>query len=451
MKLTAKYLLLLFAITTISFLSCKDDDESIPNSCQNISCVPDANCFEGICSYNNYIHIQDGNRITSDQTWTNNQIYVLKGKVVVENGATLTIQPGTIIKGDQGDNTNASALVIARGAKLNAIGTASAPIIFTSVLDNIQIGQLSGSNLNELDRGLWGGIIILGNAPISAKNGDAEAQIEGLPANESYGKFGGNNANDNSGTLSYISIRHGGIAISDGNEINGLTLGGVGAGTMISYVEVVGNSDDGVEYFGGTVNTSNVIVISQGDDGLDIDQNYAGQITNALVINGDASDSGFEIDGPEGTLKDGLFTIFNTTVRGHGAEDRGMTLKSKSQGSISNCVFENSKTAFRIRDSYDVEDNCSDKSDSYDNYVTNGTLNIINSEFVGEFSALVYTDSKVDGVIDCSGQITNEVISAAQNELEDPANNNRNVATATGGVDASQFTTWTWASQNNKL
>jgi len=171
--------------------------------------------------------------------------------------------------------------------------------------------------LDETFNNLWGGLIILGNAPISAKSGDTEAQIEGIPADEEFGKYGGMDPEDNSGIIKYVSVRHGGTLIGDNNEINGITFGGVGNGTTVEYIEVVANLDDGVEFFGGTVNVKNVIVANGEDDGLDIDQNYSGTIENAFVIQSGATagDNALEIDGPEGTTyTDGLFTIKNVTL-----------------------------------------------------------------------------------------------------------------------------------------
>ncbi|MCR9229188.1 MAG: hypothetical protein NXH90_17340, partial [Flavobacteriaceae bacterium] len=168
--------------------------------------------------------------IAEDETWEAENVYILDGKVIVADGVTLTIEPGTIIKGEEGQETLASALVVDQGGTLMAEGTPSAPIIFTSVLDGIEPGETTGT-LTTADTGLWGGVIVLGKAPISV-NGDIEtAQIEGLPADEDYGQYGGTDAADNSGSLKYISIRHGGVAIATDNEINGLTLGGVGSGT----------------------------------------------------------------------------------------------------------------------------------------------------------------------------------------------------------------------------
>ncbi len=153
--------------------------------------------------------------------------------------------------------------------------------------------------------------------PISADA--ATALIEGLPANETYAVYGGTDANDNSGTLEYISIRHGGTLIGDGNEINGLTLAGVGTATTVNNIEVVANIDDGIEFFGGTVNATNLVVWAQGDDAYDIDQAYAGTIDNFVYVAGPDSDHGLEIDGPEGTTGAG-FTATNGTLYGMTAE-----------------------------------------------------------------------------------------------------------------------------------
>jgi hypothetical protein len=160
--------------------------------------------------------------------------------------------------------------------------------------------------------GLWGGLIVLGNAPISA---DAESvQIEGIPVSDQNGLYGGTNATDNSGVLKYISIRHGGANIGEGNEINGLTLGGVGSGTVIENIEVVANQDDGVEFFGGTVNVTNLLILNAGDDAIDTDQAWAGTLDNFIVICG-TTDHALEIDGPEGTLVAG-HTVKNGSVKG---------------------------------------------------------------------------------------------------------------------------------------
>jgi len=254
--------------------------------------------------------------MSENRELTNDVIWRIEGRYIVPDGITLTIQEGTIIQGGSGQGANASVLIVARGGTLLAEGTAAQPIIFTAAGDNIQLGQTAGTNLDQDDRGLWGGVIVLGKAPSSFEGDATESQIEGIPANDINGRYGGSIANDNSGILRYISIRHGGTLIGEGNEINGLTLGGVGNGTIIDHIEVVANVDDGIEWFGGTVNSSNLVVWSCGDDAFDIDQAYSGTITNILTILGDNSDHAFEVDGPEGSLM-GSFVINNATIVGN--------------------------------------------------------------------------------------------------------------------------------------
>lgn len=266
--------------------------------------------------------------IKENETWTADKIYILGGKVVVDDGVTLTIEAGTIIKGAEGQGSLASALIVDQGGKLFAEGTAAKPIVFTSVLDNIQIGQKAGTNLTIADNGLWGGVIVLGKAPISVSGDVATKQIEGIPATDTFGQYGGSIANDNSGVFKYISIRHGGITIGADNEINGLTLGGVGSGTVIDHIEIVANQDDAIEIFGGSVNVTNILAWAQGDDGLDFDQAWSGSIKNALVIMGTNSDSALEFDGPEGSAAtEAGFTIENITLKGAGTSSKYADLR----------------------------------------------------------------------------------------------------------------------------
>lgn len=264
--------------------------------------------------------VQINSNITSDQTWEDGKTYILGGRIAVEAGATLTIEGGAVVKGEAGQEANSSVLLVARDATLNANGTADQPVIFTSVADEItpemiDAGNFASPNLTSSQKGLWGGVIVLGNAPISASNesGDImEVQIEGIPTSDQNGLYGGDDLEDSSGSLTYVSIRHGGTLIGEGNEINGLTLGGVGSATTVENIEVVANQDDGVEFFGGTVNASNILVWNNGDDAIDTDQAWAGTLTNVLVVN--PGESGFELDGPEGTFASGGHTIQNGTV-----------------------------------------------------------------------------------------------------------------------------------------
>lgn len=296
----------IFAALSVAFASCKKDEETTTPTP-----TPETPSAGTVIVTSN---------ITGEVTWTANNVYQLAGRIVVTSGATLTIEKGTVIKGEAGTGANATALLVARGGKIYAEGTATEPIIFTSVADeitnaNILAGNFNSPNLDADVNGLWGGVIILGSAPISASNssGDvSEVQIEGIPTSDSNGLYGGSNAADNSGVFKYVSIRHGGTNIGNGNEINGLTLGGVGSGTVIDHVEIVANQDDGVEFFGGSVNASNIVVWNCGDDGIDTDQSWTGTLDNFVVVG--ATGHAFELDGPEGSFL-GAHIIRNGSVR----------------------------------------------------------------------------------------------------------------------------------------
>ena len=323
-------------------------------------------------------------QLTQNTVWTANNIYQLNQKVVVPSGVTLTIEPGTIIKGSAGTGSLASALIVARGATIIAQGTANQPIIFTSTSDDIEVGQTAGTNLDQNDRGLWGGLVILGNAPCSFSGDLLEAQIEGIPADDTFGLYGGSDSVDNSGIIEYVSIRHGGALIGEGNEINGLTLGGVGNGTTINNVEVVANVDDGIEFFGGTVNVSNVLVWSQGDDAIDIDQAYSGTVDNAVVVLGDISDHAFEIDGPEGTGA-GAFTLRNATIIGNTVTANGeyADYRSGATGTTNNVY------AYGFKESSDVELDNDGVATNYNNGdLTFGTWEVVLPAAVTEVTSV---------------------------------------------------------------
>jgi hypothetical protein len=213
--------------------------------------------------------------LTSDKVWT------LKGYVYVTDGAKLIIQPGTTIISDVAEK---GALCIERGAQIIAEGTSEKPIIFTS-----------GKNPGERSPGDWGGIVILGRAKT---NRSSEPTIEG-----GIGRpFGGTNDADNSGILKYVRIEYAGIAALPNSEINALTLGGVGNGTIIEYVQTIYANDDAFEFFGGTVSPKYLYAFATADDDFDFDFGFTGTITNGVskrdpqfVDNGDAG-NGVECD-----------------------------------------------------------------------------------------------------------------------------------------------------------
>jgi PKD repeat protein len=207
--------------------------------------------------------------ITGNTTWTNDRIYRMDGFVYVDSNATLTIQPGTIVRGIK---LTKGSLIVTRGGKLIADGTVDKPIIFTS-------DEPAGTRTY----GDWGGIIILGNAPINPVGG--QATIEGGVNNAAGdGQYGGPNATDNSGIIRYVRIEYSGIPFSANNEINGLTLGGVGSGTVIDYVMVSYNGDDSFEWFGGTVDCKHLIAYKGVDDDFDTDFGYAGNVQFGLAV-----------------------------------------------------------------------------------------------------------------------------------------------------------------------
>ena len=235
--------------------------------------------------------------ITEDSQWTADKNYILNQQVTVLPGVTLTIEPGTVIKANAAEAPRVSMLVVARGGKLMAQGTAEKPIIFTSINDNLDPANGVKSALLNTDVGLWGGIIILGNAPVSLDNEEDQTFYIGLdPANDnSY--YGGENKEDNSGVIEYVSIRHGGVFMGTGSESNGLTLCGVGAKTTLNQIEIFANQDDGIEFFGGTANVSNLIVHASADDAIDIDEGYTGSISNFLIELVEDTDNAIEING----------------------------------------------------------------------------------------------------------------------------------------------------------
>jgi hypothetical protein len=421
MKNISKFLfLMILAMAAVTFVGCGPDEE------------PPV--------------IVDSGFITADETWDANGIHILKGRVIVQAGVTLTIAPGTIIKGEVGTGANASVLVIARGAKINAAGTAANPIIFTSVADEIALGEKVSPNLDEASaKGFWGGVIILGAAPTSPKTGATE-QIEGIPADVTEGNYGGSDAADNSGVFTYVSIRFGGTLIGEGNEINGLTLGGVGNGTTINHIEVVGNVDDGIECFGGTVNIDHALVMYQGDDAFDIDQAYSGTINNFIYIAGADSDHGLEIDGPEGSENaGGQFKLMNGSLKGNAVQSEFADFRSNAQGTVDKLYF------FGFNDAADIE---LDDDNTSANYAS-GALILTNLKF--NSTAWSLTDGEPDGGTTTWALVTDVFEDKAPAgdkgaaEIKFAANGNALVTAKTGGADKSEFAGWSLADAKGLL
>ena len=327
--------------------------------------------------------------LVSSYTLSADTTYILDVIAFVVDGQTLTIEPGTVIKAEQGNPGEANSVVVTRGGKIMADGTKEKPIVFTTVED-----PLDGSYA-AINRAKWGGIIILGKAYNNILFGDAnpdnpsfplgvsdgEGYIEGLnppdPRNR-YGaetRDGGSNPqgnpdfvnDDNSGVLRYVSVRHGGSKLGENNEINGITLGSVGSKTILEHVEVVSNEDDGIEFFGGTVNIKYANVMFCEDDYIDVDQGYNGKgqfiyCVQLPVTTGDSittlGDNGFEWDGNdfEGREIPSNPHFTNVTIIGYaGSGDYGLELKEDMAGIVSNGIVSGFDRAGRHKNDNSVD------------------------------------------------------------------------------------------------
>ncbi|MBW8684201.1 FIG domain-containing protein [Chitinophaga rhizophila] len=253
-------LILSVAVALIAFSSSCKKDSNIVNDRPLTAAAADHTCGDSTIS----------GVITSNLYLGDCKIYKLSGIVYVSNNATLTIAPGALIHGVKGAaGTAGGTLVITRGAKINAAGTQAAPIIFTSN----QATPASGD---------WGGVVVLGRADINQGDSALVEGIGGTPPASAY--YGGSINNDNSGVLTYVRIEYAGFELTSDNELNGLTLAGVGSGTTVHHVEVYKSNDDAFEFFGGTVNASYLIAIDPLDDMFDFDNGFSGTIDYALGV-----------------------------------------------------------------------------------------------------------------------------------------------------------------------
>ena len=285
--------------------------------------------------------------IVGDVIWSADTTYIMNGLVFVDSLETLTIEPGTVIKGVDDPIT---ALVVSRGGKIYAEGTKQNPIIFTAEGDDVDDPDDIPLD-SDLGRGLWGGVIILGQATINVAGG--QNNIEGIDPTDPRGLYGGNDDADDSGVFRYVSIRHGGVDIGADNEINGLTMGGVGSGTTIEHVEVFFNKDDGFEWFGGTVNTRYLVSAFCGDDAFDYDEGFRGYHQFWFSIQPDNNgDHGGEHDGgtePEDGQPYAMPTIYNATYLGSGATstsgkaNNALIFRDNAGGKYYNSLFHDFK------------------------------------------------------------------------------------------------------------
>ncbi len=369
------------------------------------------------CRKSDYL-VEEGGQVVSDDgsgtgttTWEQGNEYVVEGFVFVNDGQVLTIEAGTVVRFKEGEAENASALIVARGGKIIASGTAERPIIFTSEYDDLE------NSVGKDKTGLWGGLVILGNAPINVDGG--EASIEGIPLAEPRGIYGGVDEEDNSGVLKYVSIRHGGTNIGDGNEINGLTLGGVGSNTEIDYVEVISNEDDGIEIFGGNVNLKHIVVSGCGDDAFDYDLGWSGNGQFWLALQSDYMGNNLiEAGGGTSPVTGEPYSmpgIFNITLIGNGNTSDGSCVEFAdfAGGVLANSVF--------LNKSHGVLMEVTDSQNDCYNQWQQGNLQVKNNVFFDVVPSGNYPIFQLSGIYSSSQQTgwANYFVTAG-NGISDP-------------------------------
>ncbi len=318
------------------------------------------------------------NAITQDFTLTSDKVWVLDGLTYVEGG-TLLIEPGTVIIAETqpttGDNT--SALVITTGGMIDAQGTAEAPIIFTSEDDD-------GTKL-PAGSGDWGGVIVLGTAPVGFGTAGTNT-IEGIDPNEPRGQYGGTDAADDSGIMTYVSIRYSGVGIAPGAEIQGLSLGGVGAGTTLEYIDIFSSGDDGIEIFGGNVDIKYAIAAFVDDDSYDYDEGWVGNGQFWFSIQSETlpnSDNAGEWDGAgpnDNVTPYSNPTLYNVTMIGLGqdatirdATAPAIIMRDNTAGTLANSII----TDFNGK-AIEVENLADNDGDSY-KHVINREIQLLNN------------------------------------------------------------------------
>ncbi|MGG7034046.1 MAG: hypothetical protein ACI7YS_02490 [Flavobacterium sp.] len=327
MKRTSLKLFMILAINASLITSCTSDNNETKDNKPTSSFVVNANSLKGT--------ITEGEVVLNAGT-----TYKLTGKLQVNDGATLTIPAGTIIEGIGG---TASYIAVAQGGKLNVNGTATSPVIMTSGLATKNAGD-------------WGGVVICGRAPInriSGGTGTAQPEVADLT-------YGGTIANDNSGSIKYLRIEYAGAAFNSEKEFNGMSLFGVGSGTTIDHVEAYHGADDGFEFFGGTVNTSNLISIGNEDDQFDWTEGWNGTNTNWYgKLDFGKGNRGIEADNYEFGYANAPVanpTITNLTLIGAGStadattyvENQGVKLRRGTKGILTNVVLSAWKTGVDV-------------------------------------------------------------------------------------------------------
>lgn len=380
----------------------------------------------------------DGELTANNTIFDCSKTWILDKKIYVPNGKSLTILPGTVIKGNTATAANATALVVERGGKIFADGEPNCQIVFTATADNLD-GTYPVSTTGQ-----WGGLVICGratnnltlaaNGPFQAGVGDGKlavadglGTIEGFATTSSKYQYGANltagevfDDNDNSGILQYVSIRHAGANLQVGGEINALTLGSVGRGTTIDHVEITSYNDDGIEFFGGTVNVKYMAFLFGNDDAFDFDQGYNGKAQfifsakfpdNTVLVD---SDNGFEMDADD--QKSNLLprshpVIYNVTMVGNSKSTQssdnsglaGIRAKELTEGEIYNSVFANFRFGFHSQKALGTRTGTSEAYHNWANSGGNGsnTLKVKCNTFINTTKAIAI-DNNGTGVVSAS-------------------------------------------------
>ncbi|WP_350293105.1 multidrug transporter [uncultured Croceitalea sp.] len=308
-------LLFLGLVATI-FMSCERDDTS--EIVFNITNTNEPVVDDSVVNLNGLY--------SQDLTLDANIEYLITGPVTMASGTTLTIPAGMTVKAEPiGVN---AYVAIQQDAQINAVGTASNPIIFTSNSTNPSSGD-------------WGGIVLCGKAPI---NSTADGSDDIATSEVGALAYGGNIPTDDSGNLEYVRIEYAGGAIDGNAELNGLSVYGVGSGTTIDYVQIFEGSDDGFEFFGGTVNASHLVVVNSEDDSIDWTEGFIGTLTDVYVQHGTSHDKAFECDGynTDFSNEGGYFSapnVTNVTVIGANDASEAIRLRAGTQGIFTNVVL----------------------------------------------------------------------------------------------------------------
>ena len=342
--------------------------------------------------------------ITTNTTWTADKTYLLQGQIFVKNGATLTIQAGTVIMGDKA--SNGAGLFICQGAKINAAGTAQNPIVFTS---NQAAGQRASGD--------WGGVIIMGKASNNQPGG--VAYIEGF-ASSPETQYGGGltpDDNDNSGVFQYVRIEWAGYVYQPNKEINGITFGSVGKATTVDHIQVSFCNDDAFEWFGGNVDCRNLVSYRNLDDDFDTDYGFSGKVQFGLVVRDPQIADNPSVSTSEGFESDNDATGTTATPQ-TSAIFSNITLIGPFRGNTSNTIASGYRRGARIR--------------------RNSALKIYNSIFM-DFQRGIH----IDGAL-CEANATNNVLKFKNNII---AGNSTGKACERNG--GSSFNVWAWFAANS--